>query len=75
MDFLEEPYGREGKNQEDLNGSEMDLLCEPDTSGLLSDLLCTPWTSCGLAVASILFCLYHIVSLGPPVAVPPSDLL
>ena len=51
---------REGKNQEDLIGSEMDLLCEPDVSGLLADLLCTLWTSCGPATSIIL---------------PPSDLL
>ncbi len=41
---------REGKNQEDLHGSKMDLLCEPDVSGLLVDLLCTLWTSWGPAV-------------------------
>ncbi len=51
---------REGKNQEDLIGSEMDLLCEPDVSGLLTDLLCTLWTSCGPATSIVL---------------PPSDLL
>ncbi len=33
---------REGKNQEDRLRSEMDLLREPDASGLLADLLCTP---------------------------------
>ncbi len=45
---------REGKNQEDLIGSEMDLLCEPDMSGLLADLLCTQWTSSGPATSIIL---------------------
>ncbi len=44
-------------NREGKNGSEKDILCEPDMSGLLADLLCTLWTSCGPAVASIIFCL------------------
>ncbi len=52
----------------------MDLLCEPDASDLLANLLCTLWTSCSPA-ASIMFSLDHIASLGPPVAVPPSNLL
>ncbi len=45
---------REGKNQEDLIGSKMDLLCEPDTSGLLADLLCSLCTSCDPAASIIL---------------------
>ena len=47
-------HRREGKNQEDLIWSEMDLLCEPDVSGLLPDLLCTLGTSCGPATSIIL---------------------
>ncbi len=31
----------------------MDLLCEPDASGLLADLVCTMWTSCGPATSII----------------------
>ena len=44
---------REGKNQEDFIGFEMDLLCEPDVSGLLRDLLCTLSTSCGPATVGL----------------------
>ncbi len=46
-------HTREGKNQEDLIGSEMDLLCETDASGLLADLLCTLRTSCDPAASII----------------------
>ncbi len=76
---------REGKNQEDLIGSKMDLLCEPDASGLLADLLCTLWTSSGPATSIKLppsdflwQCLPRTscgcASLGPPVAMTPSKL-
>ena len=40
---------KEGKNQENRLGSEIELLCEPDVSGMLTDLLYIPWTYCGSA--------------------------
>ncbi len=39
---------------EDLIRSEINLLCEPDVSGLLMDVLCTLWTSCGPPAAPII---------------------
>ncbi len=46
-------YVREAKNKEDLIRSEVDLLCEPETSGLQVNPLCITWTSCVPVVASM----------------------
>ncbi len=44
----------------------MDLLCEPDMSGLLADLLCTPWISC--CPASYAFLVPAVSPLTPAAA-------